>query len=206
MALALGRRRARGVAVRGPRSAEPAGRRRDRGRDRAGGLRVVRGAGRGPGAPRADDRRGGAAGRGRHALGRGALRAAARLRADGGADARLAAGDDVRRDRAALGDAVAQHADARHRARSTRASACSRRPTCPRGAGRRGRSRSSARRSSTGTPGRRRSPRRRSPGVRLRPLAFRPTFHKFAGQAVRRRAAARHRRGGVPSLPHRASR
>ena len=51
--------------------------------------------------------------------------------------------------------------------------------------------------------GRRRSRETQLPGVRLRPIAFRPTFHKFAGQAVRRRAAARHRRGGVPPLPHR---
>ena len=40
-------------------------------------------------------------------------------------------------------------------------------------------------------------------GVRLRPISFRPTFHKFAGQSVRRRPAARDGRGGVPSLPDR---
>ena len=72
-----------------------------------------------------------------------ALRAAARLRPDGGRDARLAARDDVRRDGPALGDAVAEHADARHRARLSGAVPVRGRPTCPRGAARRGRSRSS---------------------------------------------------------------
>ena len=91
MALALGAA-ARGAGRRRrARPAEPARRRRHRRRHGAGGLRVVRRAGRGPRAPRPDDRRDGAAGGGRDAVGRGALRAAARLRSDGGADARLAA-------------------------------------------------------------------------------------------------------------------
>ncbi len=107
----VGRRRGAGS-----RSSEPDRRRRDRGGDRARGLRVVRRPRRGAGPPRADDRRALPAGRRRHALGRGALRAAARRRADRAADARLAAGDDLRRDRPPLGDAFAQHADARHRA------------------------------------------------------------------------------------------
>ena len=79
-------------------------------------LRVVRRAGRGSGPPRADDRRGGALADGRDAVGRGAVRAADRGRSDRRADARLAAGDELRRGGAAVGDAVAQHADAGDRA------------------------------------------------------------------------------------------
>ena len=52
-------------------------------------------------------------------------------------------------DRPAVGDAVAQHADARHGRSSTRARCCSRARSCRRGAARRGRSSCSARRGST---------------------------------------------------------
>ena len=81
---------------------------------------------------------------------------------------------------AALGDAVAEHADAGHRVRLSRGCAWSRAPTSRRGGARRGRSRSSARRSSTATRWAERL-RRGLPGVRFRPLSFRPMFHKFAG-------------------------
>ena len=207
MALALGAaararrrgRRARPARTRSAASPSRAARCRTR-------LHVVRGPGRGPGAPRPDDRRGGAAGGGRDAVGRGALRAAARLRSDGGAGARLAARDDVRGDGPALGDAVAEHADAGHRAglsgavpvrgdeplRGARHDAAvrDRRGAVPRRA----------------RAGRRRSPRRSPPGVRLRPLVVPADVPQVRRPAVRRRAAARRRRGRVPSLPHRASR
>ena len=168
------RRRARGVAVVVLDRPNPLGGVAIEGGTVQRALRVVRRAGRGPGPPRADDRRDRAAGGRRDAVGRGALRAAARLRPDGGADARLAAGDDVRRHRAAVGDAVAEHADARHRAGLSRASACSRGPTSPRGAARRGRSRSSARRSSTATRWAAALAATQLPGVRFRPLVVPP--------------------------------
>ena len=70
-----GRRGARRGRRAGARPAEPARRRRRRGRHGDRGLRVVRRAGRGPRAARPDDRRDGAAGRRRHAVGGRALRA-----------------------------------------------------------------------------------------------------------------------------------
>ena len=117
MALALGAAARSRRGGRRARPAQSARRRRDRGRHGAGrGATSFVGLGAVPGPPRPDDRRDGAAGGGRDAVGRGALRAAARLRPGRGRGARLAARHDVRGHRAALGDAVAEHADARHRA------------------------------------------------------------------------------------------
>ena len=97
-------------------------------------------------------------------------RGAARRRADRGRDAGLAPRPcRYERHRAALGAAVAQHADRRHRAGLSRACACSRAPSSARGAAPRGRSSWPARRSSTATPWPRRSPRAALPGVRFRP-------------------------------------
>ena len=41
------------------------------------------------------------------------------------------------------------------------------------------------------------------PGVRFRPLSFRPTFHKHAGQILRRHPVTRGGPHHVPAVPHR---
>ena len=97
------------------RSPEPAGRRRDRRWLGRRALPFLRGSLPGAGPPWPDDRRDCAPAGCRNDLGGGRpFRAPAGRRFDGDPDARVAAVDDVRRDGTALGDAVAQHADARH--------------------------------------------------------------------------------------------
>ena len=80
----------------------------------------------------------------------------------------------------ALGAAVSEHADARHRARLSGRMSASKERTSPRAAARRARSRSSARRSSTAPRLARELRHTRLPGFHARPLHFLPTFHKHA--------------------------
>ena len=105
----------------------------------------------------------------------------------------LAAQHVLRRDGAAVGDPVAQPADARQRRSSTRAPCCSRGRRCRKGAARPGRS------SSIGAPwidGERLADAmnaRALPGVHFRPVFFEPTFQKHARADLRRLPAARDR-------------
>ena len=85
-----------------------------------------------------------------------------------------------RRRRAAVGDAVAEHADARHRHRLSRARCSSRERTSRKDAARPGRSSWSARRGSTAERFADALNARRLPGVHFRPAVFEPTFHKHA--------------------------
>ncbi len=118
-------------------------------------CRVVRGAGRGSGPPRADHRRDGAA-----ACARACPGAAARFARPLDCDLTVVPMRGWRRamdfDETGLPWVMPSPnmPTLGHRASSIPGSAWSRGPTCPRGAAPRGRSRSSARRSSTATPGR----------------------------------------------------
>ena len=141
------------------RPAQPARRRRARGRAGGAGVPLVRLGAAGAGAPRDDARRAGAA---------AARRAPPRPRALG---ARRARGGAARRGGtrpACRGWRRRPTCRRRSRRRSTRARASSRRPTSPRGAARRGRSSSSARRGSTARRWRRGSTRSTCPVSRFR--------------------------------------
>ena len=111
------------------RPAESDRRRRRRRADARPRLRVVRRPIPDPDAARDDDRRAGAPVQ-------RALRH--RRRSRGRADGRLATRDVSRRAGRAVGDALAEHPDARHRRSCIRARCCSRAPTCRKDAARRG--------------------------------------------------------------------
>ena len=125
-----------------------------------------------------------------------------RLRAQGRGDEGLEAVDGLRRDRPALGDAVAEHADARHRVRLSRA--------VP---GRGDQPVRGARHDAAVRDHRRAVPRRLSLGGAARPPASArraipaavvpADVSQVRAAVVRRRAAARHQPRHVPSLPRR---
>ena len=109
-----------------------------------------------------------------------------RRRPRGDPDGGLAPRHVLRRDRPAVGDAVAEHADARHARSSIRARCSSRARTCRKGAARRGRSSSSARRGSTAERFADAMNRLELPGAFFRPAVFEPTFQKHARETLRR--------------------
>ena len=115
--------------------------------------------------------------------------ARSRGRADGRAGAASMYFDD---DRAAVGHAVAEHPDARHRRSSIRARCCSKARTSRKGAARRGRSSSSARRGSIAERFAEAMNGRGLPGVRFRPARLRADVPEARQQTLRRLPDSRH--------------
>ena len=153
-------------------------------------LRVVRRAVPDPDAARPDDRRGGAA------LQR-SLRPQRRRRRR--PDGRLEAVDVLRRDRTAVGPAVAQHSDARHARSSIPGGVLFEGTLLSEG---RGTNRPFEFIGAPWIDGDRFAAAMNARGIcrasYFRPVFFEPTFHKHTQQAVRRVPDARHRSRGLP--------